>query len=96
MSTTTTPFLSCPEISPSSESWVSYTLFDFGKREHTIKERNAQVGMAETALELTKAKVATAVKTSYFEMDRSRQLSELARRMSAAISVRDVSYRVRV
>jgi len=50
--------------------------------------------MAETALELTKAKVATAVKTSYFEMDRSRQLSELARRMSAAISVRDVSYRL--
>jgi len=34
----------------------SYALFDFGKREHTIKERNAQVGMAETALELTKAK----------------------------------------
>jgi len=71
----------------------SFTIFDFGKREHTIKERNAQVGMAETALELTKAKVASAVKTSYFEMDRSRQLSELARRMSAAVSVRDVSYR---
>ena len=71
----------------------SYTVFDFGKREHTIKERNAQVGMAETALALTKAKVAAAVKTSYFEMDRSRQLSELARRMSAVISIRDVSYR---
>jgi outer membrane protein TolC len=71
----------------------SYTLFDFGKREHTIKERNAQVGMAETALELTKAKVASAVKTSYFEMDRARQLSELARRMSAAISVRDANYK---
>jgi len=27
-------------------------------------------------------------------MDRSRQLSELARRMSAAISARDVSYRM--
>jgi outer membrane protein TolC len=44
----------------------SYNLFDFGKREHTIKERSAQVSMAETALELTKAKVAAAVKTSYF------------------------------
>jgi outer membrane protein TolC len=70
----------------------SYNLFDFGKREHTIKERNAQVSMAETALELTKAKVAAAVKTSYFEMDRSRQLSELARRISVAIPVQRVSY----
>jgi outer membrane protein TolC len=34
----------------------SYNLFDFGKREHTVKERNAQVSMAETALELTKPK----------------------------------------
>ena len=33
----------------------SYNLFDFGKREHTIRERSAQLGRAETALELTKA-----------------------------------------
>lgn len=71
---------------------ASYNVFDFGKREHTIKERNAQVSMAETALELTKAKVAAAVKTSYFEMDRSRQLSELAHRLSAAIPLENVSY----
>jgi hypothetical protein len=70
----------------------SYNVFDFGKREHTIKERNAQVSMAETALELTKAKVAAAVKTSYFEMDRSRQLGALARRLSDAIPVERVSY----
>ena len=70
----------------------SYNVFDFGKREHTIKERNAQVSMAETALELTKAKVAAAVKSSYFEMDRSRQLSELARRLSDSIPVERVSY----
>jgi outer membrane protein TolC len=70
----------------------SYNVFDFGKREHAIKERNAQVSMAETALELTKAKVAAAVKTSYFEMDRSRQLSELAHRLSAAIPLERASY----
>jgi outer membrane protein TolC len=70
----------------------SYNLFDFGKREHTIKERTAQVSMAETALELTKAKVAAAVKSSYFEMDRSRQLSALARRISDAIPVERVTY----
>jgi outer membrane protein TolC len=70
----------------------SYNVFDFGKREHTIKERNAQVSMAETALELTKAKVAAAIKTSYFEMDRSRQLSELVHRLSAVIPLQRVSY----
>ncbi len=70
----------------------SYTLFDFGKREHTIKERTAGVSMAEAALELAKAKVAAAVKASYFEMDRSRQLSALARRLSDAIPVERVSY----
>ena len=70
----------------------SYNVFDFGKREHTIKERNAQVSMAETALELTKAKVSAAVKSSYFQMDRSRELSELARHLSDAIPVERVNY----
>ena len=70
----------------------SYNLFDFGKREHTIRERNTQVSMAETALELTKAKVAAAVKNSYFEMDRSRHLSELAHRLSDAIPLERTSY----
>ena len=45
----------------------SYDIFDFGKREHSLRERSAQVRMAETALELTRAKVAAAVKTSYQE-----------------------------
>src|SRR5262249_31957504 len=43
---------------------ASYTLFDFGKREHAVKEARAQVGMAETALQLTKAKLAADVKKS--------------------------------
>ncbi len=70
----------------------SYNLFDFGKREHTIRERTAQLGMAETALELTKAKVAASVKSSYFEMERSRKLSELAHRLSSAMLLQRVSY----
>jgi outer membrane protein TolC len=70
----------------------SYNLFDFGKREHTIKERTATLGQAEAALELTKAKVAAAVKAAYFDMDRSRQLSELAHRISQEVSVKPASY----
>lgn len=70
----------------------SYTLFDFGKREHTLKERNAQVSMAETALALTKAKVAGQVRNTFFDLERSRQLSELAHRLSADISLDRVDY----
>jgi outer membrane protein TolC len=70
----------------------SWTVWDWGKREHTLKERNAQVGMAETAVALTKAKVAGAVKSSYFEMDRSRQLSELAHKLQEAVPLERTGY----
>jgi outer membrane protein TolC len=56
----------------------SWNVFDFGKRERTIKECNAQVRMAETALQLTRAKVAAAIDRDYPEMGRSRQSNELA------------------
>jgi outer membrane protein TolC len=71
---------------------ASYNIFDFGKREHTIKERNTQVEMAEAALALTKAKVGSAVKSSYFELERSRQLSELAQRLESGIRTIDAKY----
>lgn len=57
----------------------SYNIFDFGKREHSVKARSAQLQMARTALELTRAKVAAAVKTTYLELERSRALKEIAR-----------------
>jgi outer membrane protein TolC len=62
---------------------VSYNLFDFGKREHTVKERNAQHEMAGIAVQLTKAKLSASVKDSYFELERSRQFVLLARRLGA-------------
>lgn len=70
----------------------TYTLFDFGKREHTVKERTAQVSAAELAVELTKAKVAANLKSSYFAMQRARQLSELAHRMASAVQLQTTSY----
>src|SRR6266481_5885679 len=71
---------------------ATYNLFDFGKREHTIKGASAQAEMAQIALQLTKAKVAAAVKSSHFELDRSRQLSELTHRLDSAIQVQRASY----
>lgn len=70
----------------------NYTLFDFGKRERTVKERNAQLAMAETGLTLVKAKVAASVTKAYYELDRSRQLANLARRMNSANRAVEVKY----
>jgi hypothetical protein len=65
---------------------VSYNLFDFGKREAAVKEAHAQMEMAETALDLTKAKVSASVKTSYSELERTRQLSQLAQQMGSSVT----------
>jgi hypothetical protein len=43
------------------------------------------------ALQLTKAKVGAAVKSSYFELDRSRQLSELAHRMASTVRMENTA-----
>jgi outer membrane protein len=65
---------------------VSYNIFDFGKRERAVKEASAQLGMAEIAVELTKAKLAANMKKAYFELERSRQLSQLAQKMGSSVA----------
>jgi outer membrane protein TolC len=47
--------------------------------------------MAELAVPLTKAKVSAEVKSSYFELERSRKLSQMARRMVSASQVVEAS-----
>lgn len=71
---------------------ATFTLFDGFKREHTVKEVKAQAEMADLAVELTKAKVAAGVKSSYFELDRSRKLYQLTRRMVSAGQLVGASY----
>jgi outer membrane protein TolC len=68
----------------------SYNVFDSGKREQTLRERMSQLEMARTALELTRAKVAAGVKTSYLELERSRTLSDLAQATGTDARLRDV------
>jgi outer membrane protein TolC len=71
---------------------ASYTLFDFGKREHAVKEARAQREMAETALQLTKMKLAADVKKSYFDLQRARELSHVAQKTgSSAVLLMKVS-----
>jgi len=64
---------------------ASYTLFDFGKREHDIKEARAKYEMAEVGLQLTKAKVAANVKKSYLELQHSRELSQIAQKIGSSV-----------
>ena len=64
---------------------ASFTLFDFGKREAAVKEARVQLEMAEIALQLTKAKAAANLKKSYFELERTRQLSQVALKMGSSL-----------
>jgi len=71
---------------------ASWTIFDFGKREHSVKEVKAQAAMADLGVQLAKAKVAAKVKSTYLELDHSRQLYQLARRMVSATQVIEAGY----
>src|SRR5215510_214456 len=61
--------------------FATYTLFDSLKRERSIKEAAAQEEAAALGVQLARAKVASAVKGAYFELERSRDAYSLARRM---------------
>jgi outer membrane protein TolC len=66
---------------------ASYNLFDFGKREHAIKEARDQLGMAEMALQMTKVKVSSQLQKSYMELEQTRQLSNVAQRMGSSAAL---------
>jgi outer membrane protein TolC len=70
----------------------TYTIFDFGKREHGVKESKANAEAADLGVQLTKAKVAASIKNSYYELERSRQFTQLARRMASATQIVEASY----
>ena len=72
---------------------ASWTIFDFGKREDGVKESKANAEAADLGVQLTKAKVAAGVKSSSLELERSRQLYQLARRMVSATQFVEASYK---
>ncbi|HEU0179604.1 MAG TPA: TolC family protein [Blastocatellia bacterium] len=81
---------------PDDFSWIgvvaTWTIFDFFKRERTIKERGAQVTMAKANLEMVRAKVAAESLKTVMDVDRTRRILELTRRvasMQRAMTSRD-------
>jgi outer membrane protein TolC len=73
---------------------ATYTLFDSFKRERGVKESALQAQAADLGVELTKAKVAATVTSTYFELERARELARLARRMVPARSSRRGELRI--
>jgi outer membrane protein TolC len=71
---------------------ATYTLFDSFKRERAVKEAVAQAEMADLGVQLAREKAVAAVKTSYFELERSREVYRLARRMVSAARVVEARY----
>jgi hypothetical protein len=59
----------------------------------TVAITGGYANQTAVSVQLTKAKVAAGVKSSYFELDRSRQLYQLARRMVSATQVVNASYK---
>lgn len=72
---------------PADFSWIgviaTWTIFDFFKRERTIKERGAQVSMAKANLEMVRAKVAAGAQKTVTDMDRTRRILELTRQVAS-------------
>src|SRR5262249_3703211 len=62
---------------------ATFNIFDFGKREKTISERHAQVGLAEANVAMVKSKVAANVQKSFFDLQRSQKIRDLTRRLAA-------------
>ena len=72
---------------PGDFSFIGFTatlnIFDFGKRENTVRERHAQVEMAGAGVAMAKTKVAANVQKSFLELQRSEKLRDLTRRLAA-------------
>jgi outer membrane protein TolC len=72
---------------PDDFSWIgviaTWTIFDFGKRERTIKERGAQVSMARANLEMVRAKVSVGAQKTVMDLDRTRRILELTRQVAS-------------
>jgi outer membrane protein TolC len=57
---------------------MSYTLWDFGKRKSTVRERDAQLGEAEQNLEHLKEQVAVEVERTYNKLVRTKSMVKVA------------------
>jgi len=70
---------------------LNYTVFDFGKRRATVRERQTQLEEAEQNLEHLKEEVAVAIERSYNKLERTRSMVNVA---AQAAKLREESERL--
>jgi len=70
---------------------LNYTVFDFGKRRATVRERQTQLEESEQSLEHLKEQVAVAVERSYNKLERTRSMVNVA---AQAAKLREESERL--
>jgi outer membrane protein TolC len=70
---------------------LNYTVFDFGKRRATVRERQTQLEEAEQNLEHLKEEVAVAVERSFNKLERTRSMVNVA---AQAAKLREESERL--
>jgi outer membrane protein TolC len=70
---------------------LNYTVFDFGKRRATVRERQTQLEESEQNLEHLKEQVAVAVERSYNKLERTRSMIKVA---AQAAKLREESERL--
>jgi len=70
---------------------LNYTVFDFGKRRATVRERQTQLEETEQNLEHLKEQVAVAVERSYNKLERTRSMVNVA---AQAAKLREESERL--
>lgn len=74
------------DLLPSDFSFIgvvaTFNVFDFGKREKTLKERKTNVELAQMNLAGVKAKVAAGVQKAFFEVERTRRIRDLTRQLT--------------
>jgi outer membrane protein TolC len=66
-------------------------VFDFGKRQSAVREREAELGEAEENLKRLKDEVAVTIERSYNKLERTRNLVQVA---SQVVSLRQESERL--
>ena len=57
-------------------------MFDWGKRERLVQERDTQVRMAELNVDLVRAKVAASVQKASLDLQRTRRIMQLTRQVA--------------
>jgi outer membrane protein TolC len=71
---------------------ATWNIFDFGKREKIISERNAQRSLAMANVDVVKAKVAATAQKAFLDLQRLRKIRDLTRQVVGNYPIVPVNY----